>query len=331
MFRAFAIREEISKKPAGTIVPVPFQITPELQTTKKLPPYIVFQGCVNSSGGIDQLFSGHPCQDEFMFRLTQQAIEFNCFDVPVIFLGSWQGNFAIFPMWLEFSHEELSVFCYHSPRLHNGKRCKYSIRHYRKHLNQETELISEEFLSVIKIEKASAIMREKQKQLESDADKRNQVKAAEQNRDMLDPAMVGPQLTVLSKVYPKTVKLMRENDQSKRRALAEAFQIENLAFTGILNPPLEKHQYAAAAKALANAARRKDLRIDPIQYAIAGGWRYKGFDKMSNKERVMELEKIGLKNLKPDTIRKLCKRLLLPPPLPTIGQICMQVCPRTES
>jgi hypothetical protein len=75
---------------------------------------------------------------------------------------------------------------------------------------------------------------------------------------------------------------------------------------------LDKVEFKNAARALLNASRRKNPARDAVGFELVVGWRLRGYDRMTPRERFEALRQLGLEVSSPEAVRKICERLKLP-------------------
>jgi hypothetical protein len=278
--------------------------------------HIVFPARITSASTVAQAGAGIPCTDELKVRQIVQFIEAKNLKVPPVGLISTAGYFSLGTIknW-DYRYEVLALFKFHKVKVLKGNRCGFALRKYHYYLDKPKKVIWEELLPTENIRVARKLLRRKSKEFDAKlgAQKRTFSKVTRGAESGLDLREI--QLKVLSRIYPETIALFQSPGPADAEAIFAAYQRETLAQTGQLVGTLDverKNELLQVAKTLQKVSRRQYPALNAVEYELVAGWRVRGYEKMTPKQRVESLKRLKLSPTSPDAVRKICERLKLP-------------------
>jgi hypothetical protein len=271
--------------------------------------FVVFPIKITPELKLEQSGEGILCFDEAEATDTRNEIlKSKNPKTPPVVLASWSGGFTLATITKERRwRREFELLAFHVPKLVSGKQCGFALRLYGRYLDEPRRLISEEFLPVIDKQTAEELVRQKMAEVRAEVAEKIKL----QNEPQIESALIQSQLKVLAKSYPETVAFFGSPNPANANEAYAAYQRETFALTGTLIGTLNKSEFLKTAKALKNAARRKNSPQNDVEFQLVAGWR-RGYDRMTPQQRYAELKRLGLKPTSPDAVRKICERLKLP-------------------
>lgn len=298
-------------------MPIAMNLSLKDQQELKSPAFVAFQVRITDTFQIEQVGSGYPCRDESKLKEIFGIIEEKNQTVPLVILFSWRGGFAVGAMNnQEASYDELVLHHYHEPQRIGNEWSNSSIRHFKMSLGKPPEMIREEMLPTIDLNEAEKIFQQKIEQLKAETSPRT---GEEETADAKESSTLREsQMIVLSKGYPETIDLMRS--RAKREEVYAAYRRDMFAMTGKMFEPLtfNQEQFWKTATSIQRNRRARGRKnktgIDPLEYELVAGWYFRGYGDMSPENRRAALESKGFRELpSAEVIRKLCRKLKLPP------------------
>ena len=284
------------------------------QKSLNLPEFVVFQVKITPTFEFEQTGSGFPCKTEAKANELVKMIEEKNNASPNVVLFSWEGGFALGTVSnMQATYEELVLYTFHKPQVHDGKLCGFSLRLYKMGLDNPPELVKEEMLPTTDLQEAQALFEAKDTKPKDQENKLSTIPSAP-IPIAHQTALRESQFLVLSKLFPETIRLLKSHDPKNRQAAYEAYQRENFAITGKMDGHLSfnEEQFKATANALVNNNRRKNKGLDPIDVELVTGWFIRNYSGMTPEQRAIALKSRGLNPPSAEAIRKICTRLKLP-------------------
>jgi hypothetical protein len=284
--------------------------------------FIVFAARITPTLDLEQVGDGFPCVDESRAKNVAEVIEAKNQKVPHLVLMSTPGFFHIGTVTnVNMCQERLVLFKFHVPKTINSRRCGFALRLYKCFVDKPRELIWEEMLPTINSKVAEKMLRQKSSEMDIKEATDKQNFAAAEAKTKVEPNLTQSQLKVLSKAYPETVAFLANPNMANTEAAYAAYQRETFALTGQLVGTLNKTEFEKTAKALKNASRRKNEALNSVEFQLVAGWRLRGYDRMTPKQRFDDLKSLELEPASPEAVRKICERLKLP-------SVCKRGAPR---
>ncbi len=303
-------RAELAKLRELSVCVVSFPLTFPIKHEGREWRFVVFPLTITPELKLEQTGEGILCADEAEAAEVQnEIIKSKNKKSPKVVLVSWKGGFALGTITNERKWRmEYEFLTFDTPKSVSGNLCGFSLRTYKRYLDEPRKLVSEDFLPVVDKKAADEMVRQKIASVRAEAKSEIRI----QNMPQVEPALIQSQLKVLSKSYPETVAFFANPNPDKAEAAFAAYQRETFALTGHLSGTLNKSEFLKTAKALKNAARRKNPALDAVEFEIVAGWGLRGYDGMTPTQRFEALRKLGLDPVSPEAIRKMCERLKLP-------------------
>jgi hypothetical protein len=272
--------------------------------------FVVFPIKITPELKLEQTGEGILCSDEAEATDTRNEIlKSKNQKPPPVVLASWNGGFTLGTITKERKwRREFELLTFRVPELDSGKQCGFALRIYGRYLDEPRKLISEELLPVIDKQAAEELVRQKMAKARAGVEEKIKL----QNDPQIEPALIQSQLKVLAKSYPETVAFLKSPNPANAGAAYAAYQRETFAITGRHDGTLSKDEFVKTAKALINASRRKHSGIDMVEFQIVAGWRSRGYDQMTPKQRFEDLKNRGFQPASSEAVRKMCERLKLP-------------------
>ena len=304
-------REELAKYRDLNACVLSFSLIVPIRHEGRICPFVVFPVEITPELELKQTGEGILCDDEAEATEIRNEIQKNKMvaKTPPVVLASWNGGFTIATVTKERKwRRKFQFVTFKTAKLVSEKLCGFSLRIYEGYLDEPLKLVSEDFLPTIDKQTAEELARLKTAKVRQEAE--DQIKI--QNAPQVEQTLIQSQLKVLAKSYPETVAFFTNPKHGNAQEAYAAYQRETFALTGQLEGTLNKTEFVKTAKALKNAARRKNPALDAVEFQLVSGWRLRGYDRMTPQQRYDNLKSLGLAPASPEAVRKICERLKLP-------------------